>query len=409
MGGLKFPAFPVVALASFFLTSLSAMSQAWVQSSASVGEYWHSVASSADGTKLVAVSFDIDFSLDFLPPPTGGIYLSTNSGATWTLSPTAPTGGWICVSSSADGSKLAALDGGGLIYISTTAGKNWKATLTQPQFLDCIACSSVGNKLVAGAWNDFVGSPSLIYTSGTFGSRLRKSDSLSQYWTSLACSGDGKRLVASCVNASDTGGIYISRDFGETWHRSRAPAGNWYAVASSADGTKLAAAISGGPIYISTNSGAAWSAKIVPAAAWTSLAFSADGEKLVAVSNYGGPIFTSDDSGNSWTQADAPLKHWLSVASSADGNKVVAASFEDGIYTLQKTPTPQLVYGHTKRIMTISWTVPSALFVLQQSADSVNWENVTTRPILNLSKLIYQVTLPATPDNKNSVFRLLAQ
>jgi hypothetical protein len=64
---------------------------------------WISVASSADGTKLVAAVGG------------GQIYTSVDSGATWTAAD-APSTNWQSVASSADGSKMVAVVSGGQIY-----------------------------------------------------------------------------------------------------------------------------------------------------------------------------------------------------------------------------------------------------------------------------------------------------
>ena len=66
--------------------------------------HWYSVASSADGSMLVAVEFN------------GQIYTSTDSGVTWT--PRESNRAWTAVASSADGSKLVATVDLGLIYNS---------------------------------------------------------------------------------------------------------------------------------------------------------------------------------------------------------------------------------------------------------------------------------------------------
>jgi len=58
---------------------------------------WSSVASSADGNRLVAVS--------------DGIYISTNAGVNW-IDSHAPAASWTSVASSADGSQLVAAAGG---------------------------------------------------------------------------------------------------------------------------------------------------------------------------------------------------------------------------------------------------------------------------------------------------------
>src|ERR1035438_9648461 len=67
----------------------------WTQSTNAPALAWWAVASSADGTRLAAVVRN------------GGIYTSTNSGATW-VSNSAPVRTWWAIASSADGTKLAA-------------------------------------------------------------------------------------------------------------------------------------------------------------------------------------------------------------------------------------------------------------------------------------------------------------
>ena len=66
---------------------------------------WISVASSADGSRLVAVAYD------------GKIYSSADGGVTWTERDAERP--WYSVASSADGSKLVAVLNGGRIYTST--------------------------------------------------------------------------------------------------------------------------------------------------------------------------------------------------------------------------------------------------------------------------------------------------
>ena len=76
--------------------------------------YWTGIASSADGTKLVATSTGA-----------GQIYVSTDSGITWF--PKDSLRAWSAVASSTDGSKLAATVAYGFIYTSgpsSTQGTN---------------------------------------------------------------------------------------------------------------------------------------------------------------------------------------------------------------------------------------------------------------------------------------------
>jgi hypothetical protein len=86
----------------------------WTSNNVPAAE-WQSVASSADGTKLVAAAIE----------PSDLVYSSTNSGATW-ISNAVPDEGWFSVASSADGDKLVVVStwdqsfNPGHVYISQT-------------------------------------------------------------------------------------------------------------------------------------------------------------------------------------------------------------------------------------------------------------------------------------------------
>src|ERR1039458_4330409 len=248
------------------------LTSAWKLTSAPV-QSWHSVASSSDGTHLVAV-VAVEFG-------GGGIYTSTNSGATWTLT-SAPVEYWQAVASSSDGTHLVAVElGADRIYTSTNSGTTW--TLTSSGLDD---------------------------------------------WTTVASSSDGTHLVAA---GEFYGDIYTSTNSGATWTLTSAPSEPWQSVASSSDGTHLVAVVYSGGIYTSTNSGATWTQTGAPGEYWYSVASSADGTHLVAVV-YSGGICTSANSGATWTQTGAPVEDWWSVASSSDGTHLVAVVTGGGIY-----------------------------------------------------------------------------
>jgi hypothetical protein len=75
-----------------------------------------------------------------------------------------------------------------------------------------------------------------------------------------------------------------------------------------------------------------------------------------------------------------------------------------GIWTCQTTPTPQLNIAPTNPGLKLSWIVPSANFVLQQSADLVSWEDMTNPPALNLTNLQDEIIL--SPTNSSGFYRL---
>ena len=152
-------------------------------------KFWSNLASSADGSKLLALGSDYMFvtnGFDIYTIVTSSrIYTSSNSGANWTSAAGAPTNAnWTSAASSADGVKLAACSTSS-IYTSTNAGDTW---------------------ILRGAPN--------------------------KQWNSIACSADGTRLVAVAVK----GGIHTSVDSGATWIPTGAPADLWWwSVASSGD------------------------------------------------------------------------------------------------------------------------------------------------------------------------------
>ena len=81
---------------------------------------WISITSSSDGTKLAAV-------VGGNSVIGGGIYTSSNSGGTWTLSTSGlpASASWFSITSSSDGTKLAAVASGGGIYTSSNSGGTW--------------------------------------------------------------------------------------------------------------------------------------------------------------------------------------------------------------------------------------------------------------------------------------------
>lgn len=145
-----------------------------------IADRWTAAASSADGTKMVIASRDPG------PIPYGLILTSDDGGINWSLR--SPRAHWTCLTSSDDGTYLAAASTGGL-FLSDDSGETWRTTLADADL------------------------------------------------TSVSSSATGLVLAATARN----GRILVSTDRGATW----APAGptaNWLNVVSSADGRNLLAA-----------------------------------------------------------------------------------------------------------------------------------------------------------------------
>ena len=70
-----------------------------------------------------------------------------------------------------------------------------------------------------------------------------------------------------------------------------------------------------------------------------------------------------------------------------------------GIYICQSTPSPQLSLVPSGSNLTVSWIIPSTNFMMQQSSDLCSWTDMTNMPVLNLTNLQDEVTLPMAPGN----------
>lgn len=366
-----------------FITVDSMRAQTWTQTSAT-GFQWNSVASSADGSKLIAAG--------------NAMYLSTNSGATW-FSNNLPIPSYVSIS--ADGSKLASLNQGGSILASTNYGTTWVTNylgISQPFAL---AASADGSKLIALG----VGPPYFVSTN--YG--ITWSGGIYQSGSKAAISADGTKCYFVGYNSTN---IYVSTNLGTSLNRIASPTNHILSLAVSADGKKLIAGTFPGPIYISTNSGISWMPTITPVTNWFFVASSADGGRLIGAARAGGgvngPIYTSSDYGVTWVSNHIANLLWSGVACSADGGELLA-TYPNYIFMSKTTVSPQINITPTNGNLTVSWIIPSTNFVLQQKSDltAANWVSLTNTPTLNLTNLHNEVVL--TPTNSNGFFRLITQ
>jgi hypothetical protein len=331
------PLFLIISALFILLTSSTAFAfSIWTNETTGTsasGLNWYSITSSSDGTKLAAVAFG------------GDIWTSTNNGGTWTDA--TPSGGahnqnWYSITSSSDGTKLAAVAVAGDIWTSTNSGGTWTnettGTSASGRIWVSITSSSDGTKLAAVAFGGDIwtstttGATWVNETTGTSASGLN--------WYSIISSSDGTKLAAAVQN----GDIWTSTNSGGTWTNettgTSASGQGWQAITSSSDGTKLAAAAYGsGHIWTSSDSGVTWTNQ--PSASgpnWYSITSSSDGTKLAAVTKGSqGDIWTSSDSGVTWTNqttgTSASGQNWYSITSSSDGTKPAAVAFGGDIWT----------------------------------------------------------------------------
>ncbi|MDB5745005.1 MAG: hypothetical protein JWR68_3320 [Polaromonas sp.] len=182
----------------------------------------------------------------------GPIYHSANGGANWAAatlegSTTPLVRGWRGVASSADGSVMVAVgeEGDGQIFVSTTAGRTWTpravsiggTTLFNGWYR--VAVSGDGNTIaIAGRFN------SGMYISRDRGLTWSQAATPVGDYTAISMSPDGQVIGATItngVNNPTTGSVQLSRDGGATFAPVAMPGTqtNWRAIAMSADANKF--------------------------------------------------------------------------------------------------------------------------------------------------------------------------
>jgi len=286
---------------------------------------WSSITTSSDGTFVAAVLSHYHDG--------GGIYLSSNSGFTWSIVPDDGNNGlsglqniiWSSITTSSNGTFIAACCDSGGIYLSSDAGITW----------------------------------SLVPDNGNNGLSLLQVNG----WNSISCSQDGTKIAAVVYDYNEDGntGIYLSNDSGITWslvpddgnnELSGLQHKNWKSISYNQDGTKIAAVVydyyedgNGGGIYLSNDSGNTWS--LVPDDGnnglsglqnqnWSSISYSRDGTKIAAAvlgGVNGGGIYLSNDSGNTWSlfndlyTLQVQNQQWYSIIIDNQGSIAAVSNF----------------------------------------------------------------------------------
>ncbi|HTV41091.1 MAG TPA: sialidase family protein [Candidatus Sulfotelmatobacter sp.] len=373
--------------------------QIWTPTTLNTNYYWRGVAASADGTRLAAAASQ---------SAGDGIYLSTNSGVTWTQAET-PPGSWGPVACSADGTELVAVNGGvGGIYVSTDSGATWNPANVPAEEWTSIAVSADGATMLAAYPPDDAG-PADLYASTNSGDSWFSPTNIDGSSIAVACSEDGSMMAALTYGGEGESTLIVSTNFGLTWQTAE-PSSSEFGLGCAADGSKLYAA--GTNFYVSSNWGATWPSPGPEAPVFGLFACSANGSVLMGrgPGDNSFPIYSSKNSGSTWISNNVPPAVWGAFACSADGSVLVAAAEPGGVW-ISKTPppSPQLNVFSANGEVNLSWIIPSTNMVLEQSLNlnPVNWTILTNSPCLNPTNLQEQLTLQ--PANPAAFFRLVSQ
>ena len=377
-------------LSGLFLATVPLGAQTWTQTMANTNYYWYGIASSADGSKLVATVGG---------EPGEGVYLSTNYGLNWTqsMTPSGVEGGWGPIVSSADGTRLAAANG--YIYLSTNSGASWNPSGSPSELWTCLATSADGRKLIAAE------NPGYLTISTNFGANWFVGTNEERTWSSVVCSADGSKMAAQ-YNGDDAV-PWVSTNGGLTWRPATPVINQGGGLAASATGNILMM-ISRGTLLLSTNWGTSWLPNIETPGNGT-IVCSADGSTALSFSGSSPGVYSSTNFGANWTSNSLPVESWTAVACSADGKELVAMATrpDAGIWISQTMPAPQLNVSGSSNQINFSWVVPSTNMALEQSPDLMNWAVLTNLPSLNDANLQEQLTL--SPSNNTGFYRLVSQ
>jgi uncharacterized repeat protein (TIGR02543 family) len=296
---------------------------------------WQHIRTNNDGSVIGVVSQGASQS------NLGDLYLSRDSGASWTYTsqPTNNYYGLYRLAISGNGNIAIAADdsyivkatySGSAWSYSTRAwsnpsgsGTNQRCAGYGPNF-NSFAASTDGSNWVAGARDE-----GCVYTSSNSGVDWSNANIGGTHFGS-AISADGTIRVTSNSN----GNIY--RNSGSGWSAistSGLPASTgWSFIACDSTCTKMAIATYGGKIYTTSNLGANWSAGGSANRNTVDLSMSLDGS-VIAIAD-GSEIYISKDLGASWVGQGQTGKTWTGVTVSGDGKKIYAAA-NDG--TIRKT------------------------------------------------------------------------
>jgi uncharacterized repeat protein (TIGR02543 family) len=306
-----------------------------------------SIASDASGTFMAAVVND------------GGVYRSTDSGASWTLLSAAGTRYWKTVAISKDGQKIIAGESSGHLWYSSNSGATWTeltnagthswtdvtlfdldqriaavyAALTSGNNDDGVVVSNTTIDNVAGNWHT-------IQYAGTAFYSIAGGDTA----PGLLLGGKDSSNAALLRRLSFVSLAWNNPNMDDAIIAS--PPSLWFNdVALSADATKAIASTGQNLqpnqyLYSSTDSAANFAALASGQKAWTSVAASSDGYTIVAIAedNSTGSVasgaFRSTNSGANWSQLTNLTVSGYSwkIRSSHDGTELLAAQYNGQLY-----------------------------------------------------------------------------
>lgn len=247
----------------------------------------------------------------------GGVFLSNNSGTSWSMANNGLTTSQNLNSFIVSGGNLfAGLNGGGVV-LSTNDGASWTAKNSGLVNL-YVTCFAVNGS------NLFV---------GTDGGGVFLSTNSGASWSSVNTGLGNSFVNCFAVNGSNlfagtNGGTFLSTNNGTSW----AIVFNQYSVISLAiNGINIFAGTTGGGVYLSTNNGTSWTAKNSGLTNLTINSLFLNGSNLFAGTN-GGGVFLSTDTAANWTAKNSGLGNLFVKCFALNGSNLFTGTSGGGIF-----------------------------------------------------------------------------
>lgn len=312
------------------LINIKVTGPTWIPRAFRTGSWWSSALKS-DGTVIYVGEFG------------GKIVKSSNSGVAW-ADTTAPDYFWHALACANDGVKVLGVGSPASysgtsnvqVYVSTDSGGTWTAKSIETGYgWVGGACDSTGAKMVVVATQAPGTGLGYLYTSTDTGANWTRRDSAgSGGWSGVAMSADGTKIAGASIGA--VGVLKLSTDSGANWTTKTIPGADFLLdVRMSGDGTKIVCC-DNKFIYLSTDSGATFTKLVVGTPAteyqWHRLAISDDGLKIVAgavdqvnANRKSQMVAVSVDGGLSWRRSNFGKPFWM-VGIARDGSLAIAGA-----------------------------------------------------------------------------------